>query len=138
MKLLRGVACAALAALIAACSPAKQAAEPAAGRTVIRFATDWRAQAEQGGFYAAVAEGEYARRGLDVQQGPGARRVRLAVDALDARGAIAERRINAGLPQIGRFEDVGVGRENQGRHRQLLSLDQASALASSPSPSRRA
>ena len=37
-----------------------------------------------------------------------------AVDALDARRTIAERRIDAGLPQIGRFEDVRVGRENQG------------------------
>ena len=29
-----------------------------------------------------------------------------AVDALDPRRPIAERRIDAGLPQIGRFEDV--------------------------------
>ncbi len=43
-------------------------------RTRIRFATDWRAQAEHGGFYQALATGEYARRGLDVeivQGGPG-------------------------------------------------------------------
>jgi NitT/TauT family transport system substrate-binding protein len=46
----------------------------APGRTRLRFATDWRAQAEQGGFYQALATGEYARRGLDVtvvQGGPG-------------------------------------------------------------------
>ncbi|WP_114392071.1 ABC transporter substrate-binding protein [Oleisolibacter albus] len=30
------------------------------------FATDWRAQAEQGGFYQAVAKGIYARHGLEV------------------------------------------------------------------------
>ena len=39
----------------------------------IRFATDWHAQAEQGGFYQALATGEYAKRGLDVtiiQGGP--------------------------------------------------------------------
>ena len=30
------------------------------------FATDWLAQAEHGGFYQAVAEGTYARHGLDV------------------------------------------------------------------------
>ena len=30
------------------------------------FATDWLAQAEHGGFYQAVAEGIYARHGLDV------------------------------------------------------------------------
>jgi NitT/TauT family transport system substrate-binding protein len=36
------------------------------GKTLIRFATDWRAQAEHGGFYEALATGEYAKRGLDV------------------------------------------------------------------------
>lgn len=33
----------------------------------IKFATDWRAQAEQGGFYHAQALGLYKERGLDVQ-----------------------------------------------------------------------
>ncbi len=47
--------------VLAACSP-KSGQSPAAGKpdaamTVIRFATDWRAQAEQGGFYQAVATG---------------------------------------------------------------------------------
>jgi NitT/TauT family transport system substrate-binding protein len=37
------------------------------GQTTIRFATDWKAEAEHGGFYEAVATGEYARRGLDVK-----------------------------------------------------------------------
>ena len=32
----------------------------------IVFVTDWKAQAEHGGFYEAVAKGYYARRGLDV------------------------------------------------------------------------
>jgi len=37
----------------------------------ITFATNWRAQAEHGGFYQAVVDGTYARYGLDVtiQQG---------------------------------------------------------------------
>lgn len=51
---------------LAACG-SREAAAPASGRTRIRFATDWRAQAEQGGFYQAVATGEYEKRGLDVQ-----------------------------------------------------------------------
>lgn len=75
----------ALAAVLAACSPAKPPAEEA-GRTQIRFATDWRAQAEQGGFYQAVATGEYSRRGLDVsivQGGPG-----VNVPQLVASGAV--------------------------------------------------
>lgn len=40
----------------------------------VRFATDWRAQAEQGGFYQAQALGLYAAEGLDVRiygGGPG-------------------------------------------------------------------
>ena len=58
---------AALAAtlVLAACS--KPADHPAAGaRLPVKFATDWLAEAEQGGFYEAVANGEYAKRGLDV------------------------------------------------------------------------
>ena len=68
----------ATALALAACAPSKKAetAAPASsgGPTVIRFATDWRAQAEQGGFYQALATGEYSKRGLDVriiQGGPG-------------------------------------------------------------------
>ncbi len=87
MKVLRFSAIA-LTLAVAACSPAKQAAAPAAsGRTAIRFATDWRAEAEHGGFYEAVAEGEYAKRGLDVtliQGGPGSNvPQQLAAGAID-------------------------------------------------------
>jgi NitT/TauT family transport system substrate-binding protein len=35
--------------------------------TPIAFVTDWKAQAEHGGFYEALAEGLYAKRGLDVK-----------------------------------------------------------------------
>jgi NitT/TauT family transport system substrate-binding protein len=75
----------AFAALAAACSP-QTPKEAESGRTTIRFATDWRAQAEQGGFYQAVATGEYAKRGLDVkivQGGPG-----VNVPQLLAAGAV--------------------------------------------------
>lgn len=37
-----------------------------APRTHINFVTDWKAEAEHGGFYEALAEGYYAKRGLDV------------------------------------------------------------------------
>ena len=58
--------------LVGGCSRHTGRAGPAAsGRTVIRFATDWRAEAEQGGFFEALATGEYARRGLDVRIIPG-------------------------------------------------------------------
>jgi NitT/TauT family transport system substrate-binding protein len=38
----------------------------AAAQDKLVFATDWLAQAEHGGFYQAVAEGIYAKHGLDV------------------------------------------------------------------------
>jgi NitT/TauT family transport system substrate-binding protein len=40
---------------------------PALAATTIRFVTDWKAQAEHGGFYQALAEGLYAKRGLEVK-----------------------------------------------------------------------
>ncbi|HEY3814980.1 MAG TPA: ABC transporter substrate-binding protein [Caulobacteraceae bacterium] len=66
------------AAAVAACSHK--------ARPDIRFATDWRAQAEHGGFYQALATGEYSKRGLTVeivQGGPNA-----SVAQLIASGAI--------------------------------------------------
>jgi len=81
----------ALCVLIAACSPAEKKAVETPGRTAIKLATDWRAQAELGGYYQALATGEYAKRGLDVtliQGGPG-----VNVPQLLATGAV----------------DVGVG-----------------------------
>ena len=69
----------AAALALAACSPGPKSAAsasssaPAAGLTPLKFATDWHAQAEQGGFYQALATGEYSKRGLDVtivQGGP--------------------------------------------------------------------
>jgi len=87
MKALRPLLLA-MIGLLAACSPQPktEAAAPAPGRTAIRFATDWKAQAEQGGFYESLATGEYARRGLDVQivqGGPG-----VNVPQLVASGAV--------------------------------------------------
>lgn len=52
----------------------------------LRFATDWRAQAEHGGFYQALASGAYEKRGLNVQivqGGPG-----VNVPQLLAAGAV--------------------------------------------------
>jgi NitT/TauT family transport system substrate-binding protein len=40
---------------------------PSFAATKITFVTDWKAQAEHGGFYQALAEGLYAKRGLDVK-----------------------------------------------------------------------
>jgi len=79
------------AAALAGCAPRTESApgkaSASAKRTTrIRFATDWRAQAEHGGFYQALATGEFARRGLDVeviQGGPG-----VNVPQLLASGAV--------------------------------------------------
>ena len=79
----RQMIAASLAVLAAACSPKPKAP---AGSKVIRFATDWCAQGEHGGFYQALASGEYAKRGLDVtimQGGPS-----VNVPQLLAAGAI--------------------------------------------------
>ncbi len=57
----RRIAATALAALFFS------AAADAQPLTKIRFVTDWKAQAEHGGFYEAVAEGLYKKAGLDVQ-----------------------------------------------------------------------
>ncbi|UTW53899.1 ABC transporter substrate-binding protein [Kordiimonas sp. SCSIO 12610] len=55
--------------------------------TKITFVTDWKAQAEHGGFYQAVAKGYYKKRGLDVtirQGGPQSDNPRLlAAGAID-------------------------------------------------------
>ncbi len=40
---------------------------PASAASTVRFVTDWKAQAEHGGFYQALAEGLYAKRGLEVK-----------------------------------------------------------------------
>ncbi|GAP35810.1 ABC transporter substrate-binding protein [Piscinibacter sakaiensis] len=60
---LGGLAVAGLASGLAAAQP----------REAVRFATNWKAQAAHGGFYQALADGTYARAGLDVsivQGGP--------------------------------------------------------------------
>jgi NitT/TauT family transport system substrate-binding protein len=55
-----------LAALFVTLLLAEADAAPPPPPTRIVFVTDWKAQAEHGGFYEAVAKGYYARRGLDV------------------------------------------------------------------------
>src|SRR5580693_3584040 len=81
---LTGLALAAIALLAAACS--KPAAKTDPGPTPIRFATDWRAEAEQGGFFEALANGEYEKRGLKVTIVPGGPGVN--VPQLVASGAV--------------------------------------------------
>ena len=53
---------------VAGCGPAETPKVPQPGKplTKISFVTDWKAQAEHGGFYQALAEGLYAKRGLEV------------------------------------------------------------------------
>jgi NitT/TauT family transport system substrate-binding protein len=60
MKRLVFAACLTLSAIALTATAA-----PAA--TAVTFVTDWKAQAEHGGFYEALAEGLYAKRGLNVR-----------------------------------------------------------------------
>jgi NitT/TauT family transport system substrate-binding protein len=83
------------AAALSGCGPGEKTGDD--GRVRIRFATDWRAQAEQGGFYQALAKGFYAARGLDVtliQGGPA-----VNVPQLLAAGAI-EMGLGSNAPQV--------------------------------------
>src|SRR5258705_3503425 len=66
--------CAAMCLAAASCGPETPKLPPQGKpQTHITFITDWKAQAEHGGFYQALAEGLYAERGLNVsiiQGGP--------------------------------------------------------------------
>jgi NitT/TauT family transport system substrate-binding protein len=62
-----------LALVVTAVVPAANAAPKTPALTKVTFVTDWKAQAEHGSFYYAVAEGLYRKAGLDVtikQGGP--------------------------------------------------------------------
>ena len=65
----------AMACLFAAgCGRSERTAAPApqqTPRTKITFVTDWKAQAEHGGFYQALVDGTYKKHGLDVTILPG-------------------------------------------------------------------
>ena len=73
-----------------------------------------------------VSGGLEPRAGVRDEADPGEDLIRLdddvvaTADPLDPRRPISERPIDAGLPQIGRFEHVRVRRENQRQHAQLL------------------
>src|SRR5579864_2609238 len=59
----------------------------AAGADEVKFGTDWKAEAEHGGYYQAIATGIYKRYGLDVHLKPGGPQVNhaqlLAAGVLD-------------------------------------------------------
>lgn len=83
--MIAGAGALAATAALAACGRSEAPIDEE-GRVRLRFATDWRAQAEHGGFYQAVASGAYAKRGLNVQilqGGPG-----VNVPQLLASGAV--------------------------------------------------
>jgi NitT/TauT family transport system substrate-binding protein len=81
-RLLRAIAIVAVLAMGRAAH-----AETPAGLDKVSFGTNWVAQAEHGGFYQAVADGTYARYGLDVKIVPGGpnvnNRIQLIAGKLD-------------------------------------------------------
>jgi NitT/TauT family transport system substrate-binding protein len=90
-----------LALLVLLAGPAR-AAEPVA------FGTDWRAQAEHGGFYQALAKGFYAERGLAVtirQGGPQINHAQLLAAgkvefALSSNSFIALNYVRENIPMV--------------------------------------
>jgi NitT/TauT family transport system substrate-binding protein len=54
--------------------PLIRLADAALALDQVTFGTNWKAQAEDGGFYQAVATGIYEKHGLDVTIRPGGRR----------------------------------------------------------------
>jgi NitT/TauT family transport system substrate-binding protein len=84
MRILSLTAAALIAISLTACG--RTPAEAPRAATPITFATDWRAEAELGGYYEALADGAYARRGLAVRIAPGGPGVN--VPQLVASGAV--------------------------------------------------
>ncbi len=65
---MRGIILATAAALLLTACGRNEQAKPHGPQLIhITFVTDWKAQAEHGGFYEALAEGLYQKRGLDVK-----------------------------------------------------------------------
>jgi NitT/TauT family transport system substrate-binding protein len=91
-----------LAALIAA------AALPALAQDKVTFGTDWKAEAEHGGYYQAIATGIYAKHGLEVtlrQGGPQVNHAQLlAAGRLDLNEApnsfIGLNYVNESIPMV--------------------------------------
>jgi NitT/TauT family transport system substrate-binding protein len=83
-------------------------AGPAVAAERVVFGTDWRAQAEHGGFYQALAKGFYARHGLDVtirQGGPQVNHAQLLAAgrvefALSSNSFIALNYVRENIPMI--------------------------------------
>ncbi|HYD29429.1 MAG TPA: ABC transporter substrate-binding protein [Azospirillaceae bacterium] len=92
----------AAAGLAALARPARAEAKP----EKLVFVTDWKAQAEHGGFYQALAAGFYRARGLDVQIRQGGPQINTqqiiasgAVDlAMGSNSIMLFNLVNAGVP----------------------------------------
>jgi NitT/TauT family transport system substrate-binding protein len=85
-RAIRTLIAAAFFAAMAVCGAVGPGSTGAAAETV-NFGTDWKAEAEHGGFYQAIATGIYKKYGLDVHLRPGGPQVNhaqlLAAGALD-------------------------------------------------------
>jgi len=64
----------------------------------VSLGTDWKAEAEHGGYYQAIATGIYAKYGIEVslrQGGPQVNHAQLLAAGTLARRALGRRRLNA-------------------------------------------
>jgi NitT/TauT family transport system substrate-binding protein len=83
-------------------------APPAAALDKVRFGTDWKAEAEYGGYYQAKAAGLYAKRGLDVEIRQGGPQVNhsqlLAAGVIDfsisSNSSVALNFVNSDIPMV--------------------------------------
>ena len=80
-------------------------ASPARADEPFAFMTDWYAQAEQGGFYQALAEGTYKRHGLDVT-------IRMGGPQVNVIQLMA-----AGQAQLAFADSVGADEPHRPEHR---------------------
>ena len=91
------------------------AALPAHAADKVSFGLDWKAEAEYGGYYQAVATGIYAKHGLDVTLRPGGPQVNhaqlLAAGRLDfnmsSNSFIALNSVKENVPMIAVNEQLG-------------------------------
>jgi hypothetical protein len=90
------------------------AASAVANPQAVRFGTDWKAEAEHGGYYEAIATGIYRRYGLDVQLRQGGPQV-------DHARLLAAGRLDFNIVDSGDAKKDGIGAMTAARWRDFFN-----------------